>query len=109
MRSAMPRGASVQRATQSTKSRKGCLSGGQSRTAATDLRLSPPASRKRPDDARRMARPERHADELARLEREVGRGAVAVGGVHRDRDEDIHDALLTREKRIGGCDAVGRH
>ena len=45
MRSAMPRGASVQRATQSTKSRKGRLSGGQSRTAAMDLRLSPPASR----------------------------------------------------------------
>ena len=46
MRSTMPRGLSVQRATQSMKSRKGCLSGGQSRITATDLRLSPLPSRK---------------------------------------------------------------
>ena len=45
MRSNMPRGASVQRAVQSIKSRSGALSGGQSRTAATDLRLSPTAKR----------------------------------------------------------------
>ena len=45
MRSTMPRGASVQRAIQSMKSRSGFPSGGQSRTAATDFRLSPPPSR----------------------------------------------------------------
>ncbi len=45
MRSTMPRGLSVQRATQSMKSRNGFCSGGQSRTADTDFRLSPPASR----------------------------------------------------------------
>ncbi len=43
--STMPRGPSVQRATQSMKSRKGWRSGGQSRRPATVLRLSPPPGR----------------------------------------------------------------
>ena len=38
----MPRGLSVQRATQSMKSRNGWRSGGQSRRPAIDFRLSPP-------------------------------------------------------------------
>ncbi len=45
MRKSMPRGASVQRAVQSMKSRSSARSGGQSRTSAIDLRLSPPAAR----------------------------------------------------------------
>ena len=43
--STMPRGASVQRATQSMKSRSGALSGGQSRVAAIGFKLSPPPGR----------------------------------------------------------------
>ena len=43
--STMPRGLSVQRATQSMKSRNGARSGGQSRVAAIALRLSPPPGR----------------------------------------------------------------
>ncbi len=45
MRSTMPRGASVQRETQSMKSRKGLRRGGQGSGSATALRLSPPVSR----------------------------------------------------------------
>ena len=45
MRKSMPRGANVQRAVQSMKSRNAGRSGGQSRTSAIDLRLSPPAAR----------------------------------------------------------------
>ena len=45
MRNAMPRGASVQRATQSMKSRIAGRSGGQSRLAVIDLRLPPSPSR----------------------------------------------------------------
>ena len=43
--STIPRGLSVQRATQSMKSRNGGRSGGKSRVAATDFKLSPPAGR----------------------------------------------------------------
>ena len=45
IRSSIPRGASVQRAVQSMKSRNAGRSGGQSRTSAMGLRLSPPAER----------------------------------------------------------------
>ena len=45
MRSTPPRGARVQRATQSMKSRNGWRSAGQSRTSTIDLRLSPPPAR----------------------------------------------------------------
>ena len=43
MRNNMPRGANVQRAAQSMKSRSAGRSGGQSRTSAIGLRLPPPA------------------------------------------------------------------
>ncbi len=45
MRRTMPRGASVQRAVQSMKSRSAALSGGQSRISAMFFRLPPPALR----------------------------------------------------------------
>ena len=71
MRKSMPRGANVQRAVQSMKSRNGARSGGQSRTAAMDLRLSPPAARVAPHHAGRNARTERHANEDAGFELEA--------------------------------------
>ena len=45
MRKSMPRGANVQRAVQSMKSRNAGRSGGQSSASAIGLRLSPPAAR----------------------------------------------------------------
>ncbi len=45
MRSTAPRGLRVQRAIQSTKSRKGWLSGGQGFFSITDLRLPPSPGR----------------------------------------------------------------
>ena len=45
MRKSMPRGAKVQRAVQSMKSRNAGRSGRQSRTSAIGLRLPPPAAR----------------------------------------------------------------
>ena len=45
MRNSMPRGAKVQRAVQSMKSRNAGRSGGQSSISAIDFRLSPPAAR----------------------------------------------------------------
>ncbi len=63
---------------------------------------------RRPDDAGRMARPERHADEGARLEGEVGRGAVAVGGVDRDGTSTSTTRVIaagSRREKAGGIAA----
>ena len=73
------------------KSRNGRLSGGQSRIAATDFRLSPLPSRKAQTTPVAVPRPERDADEGSRLERRIGRRAIAVGRIDRDGDEHIDD------------------
>ena len=63
----------------------------------------------RPDDAGRVARAERHADEGARFEPRVGGRAVAVGGVDRDgistsatrRRRAVMRGLQKRERPAG--------
>ena len=70
MRSTMPRGASVQRATQSMKSRKGLSQRRPVADRRDRFQVVAAAFAQGPDDAGRMPRAERHADERARLERE---------------------------------------
>ena len=100
MRSSMPRGANVQRAVQSMKSRSAVRSGGQSRTSAMGFRLSPPAERAA-TRRRSHAGAERHAHEGAGFELEVRGRAVAISGVDRDRREHVDD-----DARRGSIDGV---
>ncbi len=65
----------------------------------------------RPDDAGRAPRSERHADAGARLERQAGRGAIAVGGVDRHGDQDVDDACsraLRRPEAWEACAGLAR-
>ena len=84
-------GLSVQRATQSMKSRNGWLSGGQSRIAATDLRLSPPPSRTAQTTPVAWRVPSGTPTKSPGSSVEFGGHAIAVGGVDRDRDEHVDD------------------
>ena len=47
----------------------------------------------RPHHADGLALPQRHRDHVAGLQREVGRRAVRIGAVERDRHQDVDDAL----------------
>ncbi len=107
MRKSMPRGAKVHRAVQSMKSRNGARSGGQSRTSAMALRLSPPAGARGPHDAGRDASAERHADEGAGFELHPRGRAVAIGRVDCDRREHVDDDALRH--CVGGVGGRGKH
>jgi len=46
-----------------------------------------------PDHAERFARPERNADNIAHFEVELGRRAIRIGMIERNRHQNVHDAL----------------
>ena len=96
MRSTLPRGESVQRATQSMKSRNVCPSGGQSRISTIDFRLSPPPARAAQTTPVAMRVPSGATTKSPGLRAEMRGDAVAVGGVDSDREERVDNLGLAR-------------
>ena len=91
MRKSMPRGARVQRAIQSMKSRNGGAERRPVEDLGDGLEVVAAGGARGPDDAGRDARAERHAHEGAGFELEAGGRAVAIGGVDGDRRQHVDD------------------
>ena len=91
MRKSMPRGANVQRAVQSMKSRNAGRSGGQSRTSAIDLRLSPPAARADQTTPVAMRAPSGMRTKAPGSSLRPRGRAIAVSRVDGDRRQHVDD------------------
>ena len=105
MRSTEPRGLSVQRATQSTKSRMGAESGGQRLRLDHRLQVAAVASRAAQTTPVATRVPKGAATKSPGLSSSAGRDAIGIGGVDGDRKEHVDDAgfwrIVGTEERHG--------
>ena len=108
MRKSMPRGANVQRAVQSMKSRNGGAERRPVKHLGDGLEIVAAGGARGPHDAGRDAGAERHADEGAGFELCAHRRAIAVSRVDGDRGQHVDDDAL-RHCVIGGVGRRRRH
>ena len=95
----MPRGANVQRAVQSMKSRNGATERRPVEDLGDRLEIVAAGGARGPHHAGRDACAERHAHEGAGFELESGGRAIAVGGVDGDRRQHV-DHLRRRAAEV---------
>ena len=103
MASTEPFGARVYQAIHSRNFRMLGSSGGVSITPVTGLKLRAGPRAQGPHHAHHLAGRERHLDDVALLEDEAVRHRVAVGGVQRERDEDVGDLMHVIRVREPGA------
>ena len=108
MRSTMPRGASVQSATQSMKPRNFCRQGRQVEPRRHRLEIVAGPAPQGPDDAENLARTQRNGDGIALGEGHPRRNAIGIGLIDGDRNQHVGDVRRRRAGSPRSCSAAPR-